>query len=191
MDRDGNLYFISTRSYEQSRSTVYRARFVGGTAGTPELVEGVSRRTPGWVNFDAEISADGQTLYFVDSYFGRAGYPQKASLVVAVRSGQAFRRRGDSDRIFENVNTGGVQYAPNLSADERELFFTRVVKMEPSAVPAIYRSVRKSVDDTFSLPQRVSAILGFAEGSTLSPDGRSLYYHVRLDGKFRLRRVSR
>jgi hypothetical protein len=25
-------------------------------------VPGISRRTPGWVNFDAEVSADGETL---------------------------------------------------------------------------------------------------------------------------------
>src|SRR5713226_6084581 len=50
MDQEGNLYFVSTRSDQQSFSTIYRAQVKNGVAGTPELVDGVSRRTPGWVN---------------------------------------------------------------------------------------------------------------------------------------------
>ena len=189
MDRDGNLYFVSTRSYEQTRSTIYRARFHDGVASSVELVEGVSRLVPGWVNFDAEISADGRTLYFVDGYFGRAGYPQKASIVAAIRAGNGFSRV--KGKMFENVNRNGLQYAPSASTDELELFVTCVLKMEPGAEPAIYRSVRARLGETFATPQRGSAIQGFAEASTLSPDGRSLYYHARVEGKFRLRRVTR
>jgi hypothetical protein len=189
MDRDGNLYFVSTRSYEQSRSTIYRARFHDGVASSVELVEGVSRKVPGWVNFDAEISADGRTLYFVDGYFGGAGYPQKASIVAAIRARNGFSR--GNGKMFENVNRNGLQYAPNVSADELELFVTRVLRMEPGAEPSIYRSVRAATDQPFTPPQRVSAIQGFAEASTLSPDGRALYYHARVEGKFRLRRVTR
>lgn len=191
MDRDGNLYFVSTRSYDKTWSTIYRARFRAGAASPPELVEGVSRKRPGWVNFDAEISADGKTLYFVDAYFGSAGYPQEASIVVAVASGTGFRRRGDTRRIFENVNGAGLQYAPSLSPDELELFITRVRSTRGTEPPAIYRSVRTAIHETFTAPQRVSAIQGFAEASTLSPDGRSLYYHALVDGKYRLRRVTR
>ncbi len=191
LDRDGNLYFVSTRSYEQTRSTIYRARFQGGIASAPELVEGISRQTPGWVNFDAEISADGRTLYFVDSYFGRAGYPQKASLVMAVRSGNGFQRVQHSARILENVNNGWLQYAPSVSADDLELFVTRVRRMDPSAQPAIYRSFRTSIDQPFAAAQRISAIQGFAEASTISPDGGSLYYHAKVQEHYRLRRVTR
>lgn len=59
MDRDGWLYFISTRSYRESLSTVYRARFTNGSVTDVRIVEGVSRRQMGQVSFDAEISADG------------------------------------------------------------------------------------------------------------------------------------
>jgi Tol biopolymer transport system component len=191
MDRDGNLYFVSTRSYKQSLSTIYRAKVVDGIAGAPELVEGISRRTPGWVNFDAEISADGNTLYFVDGYFGSGNQPQSSTLAAAVRSGKGFRRLAESQRLFANVNSGGLQYAPDVSEDELELFFTQVRRIEASAEPAIFRAVRENVDQPFSIPQRISAIQGFAEASTLSPDGRSLYYHARVDGHFRVRRVTR
>jgi hypothetical protein len=191
MDRDGNLYFVSTRSYKQSLSTIYRAKFVDGVAATPELVEGISRHTPGWVNFDAEISADGSTLYFVDGYFGSGDQPKSAILAAAVRTGKAFRRLEENIRIFANVNSDSLQYAPDVSADEMELFFTRVKRIEPSAEPAIFRSVRDKIGEPFSVPQRISAIQGFAEASTLSSDSRSLYYHARVSGRFRIRRVTR
>jgi hypothetical protein len=191
MDRDGNLYFVSTRRYKRSFSTIYRAKVVDGIAATPELVEGISRRTPGWVNFDAEISADGNTLYFVDGYFGSGNQPQSSILAAAVRSGRGFQRPAESSRLFANVNSESLQYAMNVSEDELELFFTRVTRIEASAEPAIFRSVRERVGEPFSVPQRVSAIQGFAEASTLSPDGRSLYYHSRVNGRFRVRRVSR
>jgi len=191
MDRAGNLYFVSTRSYPQNWSTIYRAKFEDDRASAPELVEGISRRMPGWVNFDAEISADGNTLYFVDGYFGTANQPQSSTLMIAARSGKGFRRVTGSARLFANVNGDSLQYAPDVSEDELELFFTRVRRIEPPAEPAIFRCVRKSVDQPFSVPQRISAIQGFAEASTLSPDGRSLYYHCRIDGRFRVRRVKR
>jgi hypothetical protein len=191
VDRDGNLYFVSNRSYDQSLSTIYRAKFEKGAASALELVEGVSRKTPGWVNFDAEISADGKTLYFVDSYFGMANQPQNATLVIAKRSERGFQRLAEGPRILANVNSDSLQYAPDVSADELELFFTRVKRVESAAEPAIFRAVRQSLNEPFSIPQRVSAIQGFAEASTLSPDGRSLYYHTLVNGRFRIRRVKR
>jgi hypothetical protein len=191
MDRDGNLYFVSTRSYKQTLSTIYRAKIVDGVTGAPELVEGISLRTPGWVNFDAEISADGNTLYFVDGYFGSGNRPQSSTVVAAVRAGKGFRRLTESSRLFAKVNGDSLQYATNVSEDELELFFTRVRRVEASAEPAIFRSVREKADQPFSAPQRVSAIQGFAEASTLSRDGQSLYYHCRVNGRFRVRRVKR
>ena len=191
LDRDGDLYFVSTRSYERTRSTIYRAKLKDGNATKVELVPGVSRNTPGWVNFDAEISADGRTLYFVDAYFGFSKDPQSATLVAATRSGNGFQRLDRNAQLFANLNTARLQYAPDTSPDECELFFTRFPGVATSAVPAIFRSARKSTAEPFSVPQRVGAIQGFSEASTLSPDGRSLYFHTLVNGRFRIRRVTR
>ena len=38
MDRDGTLYFVSTRSYEKTLSTIYRAKFAAGRARDIALV---------------------------------------------------------------------------------------------------------------------------------------------------------
>ncbi len=196
---DGVLYFVSPRSYEKTFSTIYRARFDNGHAHDAELVSGISRGIPGFVNFDAEISADGQTLIAVDGHFGRQGSPDRAILFEAKASGLSastlFVRSPDSDAIFRLVNKaasdGALQYAPSLSSDGLELFFTRVGPIRPGVEPHIWRAVRSTAQDPFGEPALIPAIDGFAEGPTLSPDGLSLYYHKRQNGTFSIFRVTR
>lgn len=62
MDTQGTLYFVSTRSYSTTFSTLYSCQFADGVVTDVQLVPGVSRAEPGLVNFDAEISADGAHL---------------------------------------------------------------------------------------------------------------------------------
>src|ERR1700727_2124977 len=66
LDALGNLYFISTRSYSTTLSTVYSGAFTAAGVDAVAVVPGVSQQKSGFVNFDAEISADGQTLWFDD-----------------------------------------------------------------------------------------------------------------------------
>jgi type II secretory pathway pseudopilin PulG len=191
MDRAGNLYFISTRSYAETLSTIYRGRFQNGVVTGVELVAGVSRRIPGMVNFDAEISADGDTLFFVDGVFNGGPVPAAADLVMARRRGARFERLSDSGRLLRQVNTKALEYAPATSADGLELFFTRLDGTVPNPQPAIYRTTRKNPQTPFGPPERIAAIQGFAEAPTLSPDGRSLYYHMLENGRFVIYRVTR
>jgi hypothetical protein len=189
VDSSGMLYFVSTRSYAQTYSTLYRAPFKNGIASAPALVPGVSKATPGWVNFDAEISADGTSLYFVDSYFGSAGSPQNASIVLAQRSGTGFVR--SSLTSLAAVNMAGLNYAPCTTASELELFFTNVGGIGTGAEPSIYRSARVNTSEAFSAPQRISAIEGFTEAPTVTPDDSGLYYHALVNGRYVLRFVQR
>lgn len=189
---DGDLYFMSTRSYGETFSTVYRARFSNGVATGIELAPGISKRMPGWVNFDAEVSADGQTIYAVDSRFSAGGTPLSAHLFIARKRGDGgFARAPDSDDLLRLVNSDELEYAPAVSSDGLELFFTRVREIRADAEPRIWRSVRRSVREAFAAPQVVGAIAGFAEAPALSPDGLSLYYHARVNGRFAVFRVTR
>jgi Tol biopolymer transport system component len=187
MAKDGTFYFISTRSYDKTASTIYRGHFANGTVSGVELVPGVSREKPGIVEFDAEISADGETLYYIESDFGRSGHPKTAVILYARRQGDRFVRADDAARILGTINTKTLNYAPAISADGLELFFTRV---GPDG-PAIYAASRAAVGDPFGAAKKIEAIAGFVEGPTISPDGRSLYYHKRDDGRFVLYRVMR
>lgn len=183
MDRSGNLYFVSTRSYESTLSTIYKASFAGGQASGAQIVPGVSLMQPGMLNFDAEISGDGNTLWFADGRFSGGALPDSATIAIADRQGAGFARRADSGSILANVNVGGLNYAPSISDDSLELFFTRIADPAHPA-PLIYRASRVSVNAAFLAPQKVAAATRFVEGPSLSADGHTLYYHKLVNGKF-------
>ncbi len=179
MDRANAFYFVSPRSYGETMSTIYRGVFSSGRVSGVELVPGISKKQAGIVNFDVEVSPDGNTLYFVDSDFAKEG-PQTADIVVAQRRGSSFERSSNSDLLMANINSGALEYAPCISADGLTLFFTRADKGLLGRV-AILVATRSSISTRFDEPIVLSAIDGFVEGPTLSPDERSLYYH-RKDG---------
>ena len=185
MDSAGKFYFVSNRSYDTTASTLYRGVFSAGSVSQIELVPGVSLHKPGIVNFDAEISADGNTLYFVESEFSHGG-PRTARILVAHRSGNTFVRDPAGSALLQTVNSSGLNYAPALTADELEIFFTRV-----SSGPGIYQASRMRVTDAFGPAARIAAIEGFVEAPTLSPDGKALYFHKKEDGHLVLYRVTR
>ena len=187
MDVNNTFYFVSTRSYTETFSTIYWGTFSGGSVSGVALVPGISKEKAGWVNFDACISPDGNTLYFVDSFFGSAGQPQNARISIATRKGDHFVRRKNSAKIMRKINTHALNYAPDISKSGREFFFTRFDGKEP----AIYAARRAKASRPFGTPVKIKAITGFAEAPALSPDEKSLYYHKNENGVFVIYRVTR
>jgi Tol biopolymer transport system component len=106
---------------------------------------------------------------------------------LARRQGDGFVRDPDGEAVLKTINAGGFSYAPATSSSECEIFFTRLDKTGP----AIYRAQRANRSQPFGPAVRISAIAGFVEGPTISPDGKSLYYHKRENGRFVLYRVTR
>ena len=190
MDRNGVFYFVSNRSYEKTFSTVYRGKFKDGAIKDVEIVPGISKQILWLVNFDVEISPDGNDLYFVDSRFAPGKGPQTADLVISHRKGNSFVRDPKSSEIMHNINTPALQYAACISANGLELFFTRY-DLQIAPAPCIYRAARKNKHSPFDLPQRVNGIVGFVEGPTLSPDEKTLYYHKKDGERFVLYKVTR
>jgi len=186
MDGSGNFYFISNRSYGQSLSTVYAGTFGNGSVSAVEAVPGISAPMAGLVDFDAEISADGNTLYFSEGHFDSAGNPQTSQIIMATRGMSGFTRSAQSATLMQQINTNTLNYAADTSASQLELFFTR---LDPSG-PAIYMAARTDTALPFGAPTKISAITGFAEAPSLSPDGKSLYYHKK-DSRFAIYRVTR
>ena len=122
VDRNSMLYFISLRSYGTTLSTIYRSQFSDGRATNPQLVAGISKRKPGLVDFDAEISADGNALYFAEGkFFGPI--PNTADIFFAERQKGEFVRTETAQQMMQNVNTATLEYAPCISADGLHLFF--------------------------------------------------------------------
>ena len=188
LDDSENFFFISSRSYDRTLSTVYRGHFRDGVVTGVDLVGGVSSHRRGMVEFDAEISADGRTLYVVEGDFrGTHGTPKQARIEIADKTGMGFSVRPDSDRLLARVNDGTV-YAPCISADGRELFYTRAA---PGTPPQLYRSVRSAPDQPFGSGTRIAVADGFVEGPSLSADGRRLYFHRRVGDHFRIYEADR
>lgn len=188
IDRNNVLYFVSTRSYGQTLSTIYRGHFSNGHVAGVQLVPGVSRERSGIVNFDVEVNADGDTLYLVDSQIV-GGVRQSAEIVIAVRHETGFERLYDSSRIMEKVNSDALQYAPCVSSDGLTLFFTRAQRGMRDA--AIYMATRRDASLPFGRPTRLTGLDGFVEAPALSSDERSLYYHKNEGGRFVIYRATR
>ena len=187
LDNAGNLYFVSNRNYANTLSTLYQCNFSNGTATNVQLLNGISKLQAGWVNFDVEVSADGQSLYFVDAQFDQTGNPQTADLIIAEKNGPGFQRSSNSSAILKNINTDALEYAACISADELELYFTRVqVPLTATSSPEILVSTRQNINEAFSSPSKIKSITGFAEAPTIAPDQKTLYYHKKENNKFML-----
>ena len=87
MSNAGDFYFVSTRSYNQDLSTIYHGQFSNGSITGISLASGISKNQAGWVNFDVEVNASGDALYFVDGRFDQNGGPYEADLGIAQKSG--------------------------------------------------------------------------------------------------------
>ena len=191
LDNQGNLYFVSLRSYRQTLGSIYRSQFRDGHAAKPELVQGLSLGKPGQINFDIEISADGATLYGVDGAFSGGPAPNRAQLFVAHRVGNRFERAANSNEIMAQVNREALQYAPAISSDGLDLYFTRATGSLWWRRLTIEHARRDSVLKPFGRSETLRSVVGVVEAPSLSNDGRELYFHNRTPDGFRVFQVSK
>ena len=185
LDNAGNLYFVSLRNYATTLSTLYQCNFLNGVATNVQLINGLSKLQPGWVNFDVEVSADGQSLYFVDAQFDQTLNPSTADLVIAKKSNAVFQRLSNSNEIMKNINSSALEYAACISVDQLELYFTRLmIPFTATTTPEIFVSKRQNVNEPFSTPSKIQSIIGFVEAPTIAPDQKTLYYHKKENNKY-------
>lgn len=192
LDRDGNLYFVSTRSYDQSLSVIYHARWTEGMVSAIDLVPGISDHKRGRVQFDVEVSADGNTLYAVDGKFGFFGL-KGASLFIARKHDGTWTPDPRSGELLREVNLPGhLTYAAGISSDELSLYFTQVaVPFTKTSHPSIWVARRGDIHAPFGRARRILAIDGFVEGPTVAPGDLAIYYHKREGDRFVLYRCAR
>jgi hypothetical protein len=184
MDNSDNFYFVSTRSYEQTLSSIYSGNYTNDSISDIQIVNGLSKNIPGWLNFDVEVSKDGNFLFFVDGRFDQNGGPYEADLVLAEKVNGEWIRSEDQS-LFKYINSDELEYAACISSDLLELYFTRLeAPITNSSVAQIYVSTRNSADDVFNKPYKINQITGFVEGATISPNDKKIYYHKLEDDKF-------
>lgn len=180
MDSVGNFFFVSTRNYSTTLSTLFWGQYNYGTISNVELIQGLSKMQAGWLNFDIEVSADGQNLYFVDAQFDQNGIPISTDIVIASKNISGFERITNSSDILKNVNTNALEYAACISNNQLELYFTRFsTPVEANKPPEIYYSTRKSTIEPFNLPKKIQNLSGFIEAPTITNDQKKIYFHKK------------
>lgn len=188
MDREGNFYFVSIAGYNKANhfNTVYRGKFRDGKVKNIQPLPELSLRSPGWLNMDIEISADGNTLYATQTWFGDGPPPTKSYFFSATRKGDSFIVDNNSEQIFSNINTDDVEYAASISTDQLELFFTRGSDFDSAPAFSSYYSKRDNIHEAFGEPEKIRAITGFSEAPAITDDGSLLYYHKKDGALFHL-----
>ena len=131
---------------------------------------------------DAAISYHGNELYYCNAFFDSCtfGMPCEARLGIAEKiNDSTFNKIINTDAIFSNVNdTNYIVYAPQVTKDDLELYFTRIQKTTINSEICV--SVRNSLADTFSLPSVIHSNLGFIpEAASPSTDKQKIYYHQK------------
>ncbi|PCI47593.1 MAG: hypothetical protein COB49_07030 [Alphaproteobacteria bacterium] len=185
MDKNGNFYFISMVNYTKHNSfaTVYSGKFKDGHVRNIRPHPEVSLNLPGWINMDIEISADGNTLYSTQTYFGDGPPPKQSYFFVAHLKSGKFEIDSRSNEIFHNINTSDLEYGASVSADGRELYFTRLSFANGGKFTSFY-ATRPDRAAAFSVPSPISAITGIAEAPAITSDGKLLYFHKKDHGRF-------
>jgi len=196
-DGGGTLFFTTLKTFPSNFQTLYSARFEKGAALSPVVVVGdIYRDNPKrvprvWISLDPGISGDGRFLFYSEGRFGpRSGFPYPFNVRGAEKIDGRFVKM--KDQVLENINTGNMEYAPAISSDGLELFFSRIGKVDGRLeMIGIFTARRASLREPFSRPERIMAITGDVEAPCLSGDESMLYYHRKERGKFKIYRVTR
>ncbi len=191
MSADSRFCFVSTRQYFQTYGSVYCGAWRDGRVDDVVLQVAASPGLLGRVVFDVEIAATGDSLIVADGRFAGEPVPRSADLRLARDGPEGFRLSPGDDDLFAAINTGTLEYAAALSDDGLELAFTRRVGRPPFAVARLWLARRPHADAPFASPVEIDAAEGFVEGPTFSSDGRLLYFHRRVGGRFEVWRVVR
>ncbi len=191
LDSAGHFFFMSTRELDSTFKTVFSGTFSRGTVSNVHRVEGsVNIALPYWINMGAAISYDGNFLFVSNAKFTPDGkFDFKGNIHLGVKSGTDFNLLNDEDKILANINTSdAAQYAPELSANGLELFYSQVRPTSPPTFELCYAK-RENVNAPFDKPVCITIPFkdnpnATVEAPTLSFDGKRLYYHKKGGDKF-------
>ena len=189
VDGSGLFYFAS--SYLYANDGTRQFTFAGqldstGAISSIEPVYGLTRSEANWFTMDTGVSPDGTTMYYSNAYIDptatNGSPPSYAVMDVAQKTsgatGLEFSKLSDSATLLNRVNGtfDELNYAPQISGDALELFFTRAGQ-GMSSPPQLFVARRNATTAAFSTIQLIVAAPGFVEGPSLSADGKRLYYH--------------
>ena len=193
MDAAGRFYFTSGREYVPTLKSTFVGRFDGRRLTDVNPVPGdIYPKHLGAINMDVGISLDGSTLYISRALFvpPLPLPPFRSRLLVARRPEDgSFVIDPRSAELMKNVNTRALAYAPAISPDGLELYFTR------ASIPAGMRvmvATRRAPDAPFDEPRLLGELTaGEVEAPTVSTDLSEMFFHKKVAGRWVLFRATR
>ena len=195
IDSKGNFYWTSTRNYPAELDNLFHGTFNSGNVIDIERVRGdFNMNVPGWLIMDHGISFDGQFLYFNNARFDDTNCqgPCETTMGIAQKdSDSTFKTLPNSASILQNINDPNyIYYAPCISSDNLELYFTRYSKgqITSSTVFEICVAVRNTSIAEFSIPKVLfsEVISDLIEAPTLTTDKNIIYYHRKTNGSHKI-----
>lgn len=196
VDNAGNLYYTSLKTYDQDMKSLYVGKLKDeAVTGTQQVAGDISPTVQTWINMDCGVSADGKTLVVSRARFNfGATHPAESDLQIYVKGDNGFALDPRSAEILKAVNSPVLEYAPALSANQLELYFTRAQRdSEGRVLTRIMVAKREKVSDPFGAPSALGVIQGFVEAPTLPALNHELFFHKRddEDGKFKIYRCEK
>jgi hypothetical protein len=188
MDVNGNFYWTSTRDYPNELNNLFYGTFSAGNINNIGRVQGdFNMNTPGWLIMDHGISLDGQCLYFNNARFDADNCvgPCETTIGIAKKvNASTFNTRANSESILQNINDADfIYYAPCVSSDNLELYYTRYLKgkITSETVFEICVAVRPDSLSEFSKPKVLFSefISNLIEAPTLTVNKNIIYYHQK------------
>ncbi len=167
-DRTGTLSFVSTRVRPPA---LHWGTFVHGELQNVTLVP-LSLPRPHYA-LGMEFGPDKNLVVFT---FRSWRKNRLMEIAIAAWNGKRYVLLDDWREIMAAVNTDDPEYAPELSSDLLELWFTRLT---PGGPPVIYSATRPSIKQPFTNVTRHPTITGLVEAPTLTGDDNTMYYHCR------------
>ena len=195
MDSNGNFYWTSTRNYPTELNNLFHGAFNSGNVNDIQRVEGdFNMNMPGWLVMDHGISLDGQFLYFNNARFDDANClgPCETTLGIAEKvNATTFNTLPNSSSILQNINDSNyIYYAPCISSDNLELYYTRYLKGDITANTTfeICVAIRTNSTTELSTPKVLfsETIANLIEAPTLTVDKNIMYYHQKTSNSHKI-----
>jgi hypothetical protein len=189
IDTANNFYWVSARNLPNEN--LHRIRFLTSSFTNFGLVHGdfyVSGS--GWLIMDAAINHYGDKLIYCNAWFNGClgGAPCISAMGIAQKvNDSTFNKMSNSDAWFADINdtTDYIVYAPFLSKDELELYYTRLLKNGTQT--EIMVATRANVNDPFGTPSLlISTPSVLPEGPALTSDQTKMYYHKKIGVTFKI-----
>ena len=140
---------------------------------------------------DHGISHDGQFLYYNNARFDETNCVGPCETFIGIAKwtdDKNFMKTADSDNILQNVNnTNYIYYAPCITIDNLELYYTRYKtgNIDVNTLVEICVATRTSATEAFSSPSVLFSNTlgnGIIEAPTLTTDKQLMYYHQKVNG---------